>query len=381
MSRIGIITLVKVNNYGAELQAFATQKVIELLGYDSEIIDYPYYKDKRYKLTKGSRPVFSFSFKDKILEFLYPKYVWVKTLFSGYKENKQRVENFNLFHKLNTKFSKEYITAESLYQGMDYDAYIVGSDQVWNPYNYTSLDPYFLKFAPADKKRISYASSIGVSSIPSYAFNYYKEGWQSFDSISVREENAVKIVKDISGKDAKWVLDPTLLLDLSEWRKVSSPVPGVKGNYLLIYEITPCPYIKDVAKAIAAEKHLCIIRINADSARKEPDSEILNIRNAGPSEFVWLFDHASFVVTNSFHGTAFSINMNKEFLVVTPSRKNNNSRQKSLLGLFDLTSRLIQENQNFQVNDLEAINYYTVNTKLETERAKCIDFLKSSIDG
>lgn len=382
MKKVGILSLFNVANFGAELQAFATQKALENLGYDSELIDYPFYKDKRYVLTPKSRPVFKFSIRDKFEEWLYPKLMKLMTLLHYSNAIKIKAQRFSDFHKDFSRLSREYRTAESLYnEDLGYDVYLVGSDQVWNPTNYTSLDPYFLKFAPVGKKRISYASSIGLSEIPLYAKEYYKLAWQAFDAISVREENAIDIVKNVSGRNATCVLDPTLLLTAKEWHKVGKPVEGVNGNYLLIYEITPCPYIKVLAKHIAKTKGLRLVRINKDTIRKEKDSEILNILDAGPSEFIWLFENASFVVTNSFHGTAFSINMNKDFYVVAPKRKKNNSRQQSILKLFELSDRLVPEHSEFPDVSKFGIDYSSVNALLESERLKSMEFLKNAIDG
>lgn len=382
MKKIGIITLFNVANFGAELQAYATQKKIETMGYEAELIDYPFYKDKRYLSTAKSKPIFQFSYKDRVIEWLYPKAMMINTLLHYSNAIKRRANKFSGFHKEFSCLSKEYRTAESLYsEDLGYDVYMVGSDQVWNPTNYTSLDPYFLKFAPKGKKRISYASSIGLGELPSYAKEYYKIGWQEFDAISVREENAVNIVQGVSGKHAVCVLDPTLLLDANEWHRVSRKVEGIEKYYLLLYEITPCPYIKELAKHIAKEKGLQLVRINKDTIRKEKDSEILNVLDAGPSEFIWLFENASFVVTNSFHGTAFSINMNKDFYVVAPERKKNNSRQQSILRLFGLTDRLVPERSEFSDLSKFGIDYSSVNALLESERLKSMEFLKKAIDG
>lgn len=380
--KIGIITLYNVFNFGAELQAYATQKKIEMMGYEAELIDYPFYKDKRYVSTPKSKPVFQFSYKDRLIEWIYPKAMKFKAILHYSNAIKKRANKFSGFHKEFSCLSKEYRTAESLYsEDLGYDVYMVGSDQVWNPTNYTSLDPYFLKFAPIGKKRISYASSIGLSEIPAYAKEYYKLAWQTFDAISVREENAANIVQEISGKPATCVLDPTLLLNAIEWHRVGKKVEGIEKDYLLLYEITPCPYIKNLAKHIANEKGLQIVRINKDTIRKEKDSEILNILDAGPSEFIWLFENACFVVTNSFHGTAFSINMNKDFYVVAPERKKNNSRQQSILRLFGLTDRLVPEHSEFPDVSKFGIDYSSVNALLESERLKSMEFLKNAIDG
>ena len=382
MKRIGIVTLSKVNNYGAELQAFATQHALQLMGYDAEIIDYLYFTNPRHKKTKGSKPNFSMPLKLKVIVALYP---WLQR-YKRLKQDKtilnKRDHSFESFHKENTKFSKEYRTAESLAAAkMDYDVYIVGSDQVWNPYNYTSLDPYFLKFAPQDKTRISYASSFGVSALPEHTRTYYEKALRSLNAVSVREENAVQLVKDVAGVEAQWVLDPTLLLTGEEWIKYGHAVEGLPDRFVLIYEVTPCGYVKQLALNAAEELGCKVVRITCDASRQESDDEVINVMNAGPAEFIWLFSKATMVVTNSFHGTAFSLNMQKDFFVVTPERKKNNSRQKSLLRLVGQENRLLVEGVPMPDKDKYGVDYSTVNPLLAEARGKSLNYLKGAIDG
>lgn len=379
---VGIITIFNVNNYGAELQAYATQKALQQMGYDAELINYPFYKNERHIPTDASKPVFPMPFKKRLVEWAYPKVANLKLLFQHAISGEKRLSNFAGFHNQFTKLSPEYRTIEALYNAeKKYDAYIVGSDQVWNPGVYSSLNPYFLKFAPKERKRISYASSFGVASVPEYSKAYYREVLAGLDAISVREENAVQLVKDLCGKDAQWVLDPTLLLNVQEWMEVAKPVADLPEKYLLLYELTPCPYLKALALKIAKEEGLKVVRITKDAALVEKDGSIINVTDAGPSEFLWMFDHADFVVTNSFHGTAFSINFNKDFYVVTPARMNNNSRQQSILRLFNLSDRIIKEGEPLPGNNLWKIDFEPVNDILERERTKSKDYLKKAIDG
>ncbi len=379
---VGIITILKVDNYGAELQAYATQKALQQMGYNAEIIDYLFYKNPRHIQTQGSKPVFQMSAKKKLAEFLYPKISKLKQVLQHNNDAKTRAARFAKFHEDNTRFSAEFRTYEDLQKNCpEYDVYIVGSDQVWNPGIFSSLDPYFLKFAPAGKRKLSYASSFGVGQLPTETIDYYKESLCQLDSIAVREENAVDLVKDVSGRDAQWVLDPTLLLDKDAWMSVAESMSGVPERYVLLYELTPCPYLKTLAKHIAEMRQAKVVRITKDAARVENDEEIINITDAGPSEFLGLFANADFVVTNSFHGTAFSINFNRDFYVVTPSRKQNNSRQRSLLRLFGLSERLIIEDTPFEDINTDSIAFEKINLALGTERVKSVQYLENSIDG
>lgn len=382
MTKVGIITIVRVNNYGAELQAYATQVALRKHGYDAEIIDYLFYKNKGHKRTKASRPTFKMPLKKHLAEWLYPKRARLKALLQQNKLMEVRANNFEKFHQEYTHFSVTYHSYDELLNApLDYDAYIVGSDQVWNPGVYSSLDPYFLKFAPKGKRKLSYASSIGLSDLPIHTHKYYHEALNALDAISVREEQAVDLVKQVSGRDAQWVLDPTLLLNAEEWQKVAKMPQGIPEKYILLYELTPCPYLKTLAKHIAGIKGCKVVRITKDANRVEPNDDVINVMDAGPAEFLGLFHNAVFVVTNSFHGTAFSINFNRPFYVVTPSRMKNNSRQQSILKLFGLSNRIITEGTELPTEEDLNINFDKANDILYIQRENSLKYLTNNIDG
>lgn len=377
--KIGIITILKVNNYGAELQAYATQAVLKRLGYDAEIIDYLYYKNKKHIRTQLSRPLFPIPLKKTLAEFLYPIISDIKRLCycrqASIRENK-----FEVFHQKYTSLSRTYRTIDSLYSGAtDYDVYIAGSDQIWNPGTFSSLDPYFLAFAPEVKKRIAYASSFGVNTIPEYAKQYYSTQLSRFHAIGVREKDATGLIKSLCGKESTWVLDPTLLLDKNEWRKVSSSINNWPERYILIYELTRCKYIKNLALHFSKMMNLPIVRICKDSVPEDNAASIIQITDAGPGEFLTLFEKASLIVTNSFHGTAFSLNFNKNFYTVVPRRKDNNSRQRSILQLCGLEHRLLTEGSDYP-EKIQDIDYNTVNGIIKEERDKSIKFLTDAIN-
>lgn len=379
MIRIGIITILKVNNYGAELQAYATQAVLNRLGYDAEIIDYLFYKNSEHKATTLSKPTFHHGIKKWLAEWLYPIMERLKAKKYG-KINQIRLERFDNFHREYTRMSQTFHTMDELYTHVpNYDIYMVGSDQVWNPGIYSSIEPYFLTFAPKGKKRIAYASSFGVSTLTDSYIPFYRKMLKEMNAIGVREEQAVSLVKEVSGKNATWVLDPTLLLTATEWKQIVRPTVTLNEKYLLIYELTPCPYIKTLATHLGKILNYRIVRICKQAAVE--DKEILNVTDAGPAEFLHLFSEASLILTNSFHGTAFSINFSKDFYTVTPTRKANNSRQQSLLKLMGLENRLLQENAPLPDLAKITIDYTTVRLILEKERAKSTLFINKAIHG
>jgi polysaccharide pyruvyl transferase WcaK-like protein len=379
MKKIGIITIVKVNNYGAELQAFALQRKLRDLGYDAEIIDYLFYKHNKHIKTAKSKPWISIGFKNQIKEILSPVFYNIKTAL--YRNSKRiREKKFDEFHFFNTQFSKTFFSIDELYNAqLDYDVFIVGSDQVWNPSSNTNLDPYFLTFAPKNKKRISYASSFGVAEVPPSTIPFYKERLQQFTAISVRESQAVDLVNKILDKPALHVLDPTLLLSKNEWSRISK-TPDVKKPYILLYILSPSDFATRLAESIAIQTGWKIVRICKEATREDKNKTIKNIIDAGPSEFIGWFLNASFIITNSFHGTAFSINFNKPFYTIAPSHKTNNSRQQSLLNLLGLEKRLLKEDTILPEGEPLYLDFTDVNILLKKERKKSIDYLISNIN-
>lgn len=386
MKTIGIITIVKVNNYGAELQAFALERKLQQLGYDTEIIDYLYYKNWKYKDSKMSKPFISMNYKEKILYWIKYRLInfsIVHILPFVNKTIKKRNNNFLEFHKINTKFShQEYSSMTTLYNNPpQYDIYIVGSDQVWNPFTSSSIEPYFLTFAPKEKNKLSYASSFGVTLIPEYLKKRYQDLLNNLNYISVREQSGVTLIEQLTNKKAYLTLDPTLLLNKADWSKVIKHYPKMPHQYVLIYQLSDSQKIVDLALRIGKQYQMKIYRICKRAYANTHNKGIINILDAGPAEFLSLIYNATFMITNSFHGTAFSINFNIPFYSIISSRKLNNSRLESLLNITNLNSRLLTDDTPIEsINISTTIDYKTVNNLLEFYRKQSIEYLINSIE-
>lgn len=378
--KIGIVTILKVNNYGAELQAYATQKVLQLMGYDAEIIDYLFYKNPKHKRTKMSAPTARMSIRKHLAERIYPILAHWKSRHYRNAQN-ERNAKFEEFHRENTRQSVCYDTLDKLKSAkLDYEILMTGSDQVWNPGIYSSLDPYLLRFGDKKMRRVAYASSFGVSCVPDDVKTYYKESLRRYSSIGVREDKAVELVRNLSGRDASLVLDPTLLLNNDQWMEVAKPVDGMPDKpYILIYELSEVPYIKMLAQYISSQTGMPIVRLCKNASPEDNENEIKNVIDAGPAEFLYLFAKAGYVVTNSFHGTAFSINFGKQFYTVIPLGKSNNSRQRSLLKLMGCEDRMLVEGS--QMPNITEVDISIVDKRLVEERQKSINFLKYAIEG
>lgn len=345
--KIGVITIEKVNNYGAELQATATIKVLQGMGYETEIIDYCYYKNWNFKDTRISAPFVSMSVKGRLMYWV--KYRLVNRIVAKilpllYPTVKRRIQRFEDFHKINTRMSKRYLSMPELYQTkMDYDVYVVGSDQVWNPSASSSIEPYFLTFAPKEAKRISYASSFGVSNIPASLYEKYKRLLSNIDYLSVREQTGVCLVKTLTGRDATCVLDPTLLLNKKQWGNIMLAYPHMPSRYILVYQLLPSETLPSLAKSIAEEMKCPIYYLAKRAYAVNAPNGMRVIKDAGPAEFLWLIKNASCVVTNSFHGTAFSVNFCTPFYTVLNSKRGSNARITSLLNSVNLMGRIVYE--------------------------------------
>lgn len=380
---IGIITIVKVNNYGAELQAFALQKKLELLGYRSEIIDYIYYKNWNFNDTAMSKPFISMGIKAKAV--YWAKYRLVNFLLAKVfpvfnKSVRLRLLRFDSFHRRNTKFSRQYRSMPDLYNAkLDYDVFVVGSDQVWNPMASSSIEPYFLTFAPKGARKISYASSFGVSQIDKSLHERFRDLLNNIDVISVRETSGQDLVKLLTGRHAELVADPTLLLTKQEWGKYMAEYPSMPKRYVLIYQLSDSVAIVRLAKRIAEEKGLPVFRICKRAFGERKDGGVTNILDAGPAEFLWLIAHAEYVVTNSFHGTAFSVNFSIPFFTVVSSTKKNNSRMESLLKSVKLQDRLLPDSINVGQIGLDVPNLNISQVVLAKMREQSISFLTKNI--
>ena len=379
--KIGVITIEQVNNFGAELQATATLKVLHSMGYDAEIIDYCYYKNWDYKDTPMSAPFVPMSSKGKLMYWV--KYRAVNWLVSKLLPRlcptvRRRIQRFENFHKVNTKMSSKFLSMPELYQAqMDYDAYIVGSDQVWNPSASSSIEPYFLTFAPKESKKISYASSFGVCDISLSLYEKYKDLLSNIDYISVREQAGVSLVKTLTGRNATCVLDPTLLLDKKQWTKIMLAYPDMPSRYILVYQLLPSKKLPSLAEKLGAEMNCPVYYLAKRAYAVKAPKGMRVIKDAGPAEFAWLIMNASCVVTNSFHGVAFSVNFSTPFYAVLKLDRGGNERITSLLNSGDLMNRIIYEGE--KLPSFSSVDDISVQTKLELMRSSSIEYLKKAL--
>jgi hypothetical protein len=355
--KIGIITIHSVYNYGAMLQAFALSKYIESIGYDSEVIDYrPYWICRNY----------NFHWKDL---FLDPRRALGVLKQASIK--RKRFDRFKEF--LNNdmpKSNKKYDSFKKL-SNHNYDILVTGSDQIWNPGITNADESFLLLFDKNNSKKVSYSSSFGVSDIPDYWRGRVKLALNKFDHLGVREQSGVNIINSLlPGKDVNLVLDPVFLLSTEYWREKSDNRFNPKEKYLLVYSLEVNDKIIKYALSIAREKKLKIVTLHP--FKGDYGFADICINEAGPKEFISLIDNAEFVVTNSFHGTAFSLLLNKPFSCVLHSKTG--TRMSSLLERLGMDFSVL----SLVEDDIE-IPFYVMNEQSQIELNKHIELSKGSL--
>ena len=349
--KIGILTFQRTSNFGSMLQTYALAAAVRALGYNAEVIDYRCSSvESRERLTpkfSSLRDIARYLIVDRklikkgkaLLSFLMGKCMLSSRRFEKSDLNKSLTE---------------------------YDIFIVGSDIVWDPLITKSDLTFFSDFVPQNKGKISFASSLGKE--PYYNSLFWEKAFYNltlFDSIAVREEKTAKIFSDYLKRDVKWVCDPTLLLDVNEWNKVTSD--KYKGkNYVLVYfnAGTSVEDAIEYAKKINAEVYL----VNYSFPVKGTKS----ISEINLEDFLSLIKYAKCVFTGSYHGMLFSIYFEKEFWFYNRAHA---ERMISLASRFDLLSRDRGKNQLV----MESIDYSKITPLVKEFRNESKKWLNNAI--
>ncbi len=360
--KVAIITMHAARNYGAVLQTYALQHYFEEMGNEVEIIDYklPNQTIKGYLLNINNKfkknPIIKLAYLAKTL---YPKHITTR-LFRDFQERRLKLsEPVTLDEEKRWNFPKA-------------DIYCSGSDQIWNPRANGGFNPvYFLDGVTG--KKISYASSIGIPDLTDKEGKIIKEYLKDYCFISVRELSSIPILKNL-GYRPVCVLDPTLLLGQEEWRYFSHGQVE-EESYLLVYYFGNAKSILNIARQIAQKKGLKIRRISVGFEKYSNDDVIEKF--VTPERFVSLFLNAAYVITNSFHGTIFSINFEKQFLSYPITE--NNARFDSVFQMFDLQERNLRRYSGEEYKELSDIDYVKVSGILEEKREESYVYLKRAL--
>ena len=362
--KAGLVTFYHIHHYGALLQAAATERAVESLGGECEIIDY--YVNQNNDLFR--KPTGVGSAAANVHTALH------------YKALRDRYQRFERFSKDHLRISgHRFESLEELRSAeLPYDLILSGSDQIWNPKIFLDgrFDPVFFGTF-SSRRKIAYAPSFGVPHIPEGMEEELRSYLEQFSHISVRERQGREIVKEITGKDVPVVLDPTLLLTAEQWSAMAAPLDR-SGGYILCYCISKPGALAPYIQRLAEETGLPVVQLCGIRQKVHPKAAC--VLDAGPSEFLGLFQNASYVCTNSFHGTVFSVQFQKPFFTaVAPSElaAPESSRTFSILSRLGLTERIIGTGATAGLDD--TIDWADVDRRLRAARQSSLDYLRAAL--
>lgn len=371
--KASVITLHTVDNYGSVMQTYATQQILKKCGYDVEFVDY--WRRDNLPQSRAERML-----EGSTLQKLKP--LWgindftrratVSILKSVLEKQKSPMWKF-LEERVNlTKV--RYCSYDELKSDPPMaDVYITGSDQVWNSIWNKGIDPaYYLDFAPTGKPRIAFSASIGREQLDAEEIPETKRLLQKYSAISVREQSAVELLESMDIKSTL-VLDPTLMLGADEWRKLAAKQKKEKP-YILIYQLNPNPQMDQYAERLAQKKNWEVVRIGF--GRSDRQKGVRCVMMPSVEEFLGLFCDAACVLTDSFHATAFSLNLGTDFISILPGRFG--TRIESITKLTRTENRILSSYDDLTVIDGD-IDKENIQNIFAVERKKGFAFLKNAI--
>lgn len=371
IKRICLVTWYGSNNYGTNLQVYATKIILEKLGYTCHLIR-PFEKTKFS--TKNTLHCYILELKKVARKILFCK---------SNKTHRKKQHRLDSFLKDNFNYTRMVTSTQSLRKlNNEYDVFLTGSDQIWNPYFLNTFN--MLDFVNENKKKISYSSSIAVSEIPKEKQNLYKQLLGRFSHLSCREKTGSKVLSALLNRNVTPVLDPTFLLTEEDWelfgQKADLKDLKITGEYILNYFIGDSAENWDALYKIQKETQIENIIVVCVSKSKYNTKGTL-LENIGPYEFVWLIQHAKLICTDSFHATVISIALKKDFIDFlrfgAGDKKSEDSRILDPLNRYGLSHRLYQENNTQYLNSIDYSQVYRI---LQKDRDASIQYLLTSIN-
>lgn len=370
MKKIGIVTITGEANIGNSLQNYALSTLVQHFKYRTITLLRPFSSPDNLKIIVKT---------------------FVKQILKYNNDLSWRRYRFNHFRRKYIEVEKALLSEAKEINALKYDGFIFGSDQIWNMnLGITSkLDFFFGTFAPKEKK-IAYSASIGTDFIPAEYETYFTNAIRDFAYISVREEKAAQLIEQYTGRKVPVTLDPTLLLSCREWLKISKRPKYIAKSekFVLVYFLGAVP---DTAKQLLDDvcRQYNLRQIDLYSEWCVGNEELLKNRTfkeneyfTNPSEFIWLISHCSLMVTDSFHGSVFSILFQKPFRCFDRQEsgiEKMNSRMQTLFSQFHVADWCIGR----EGEDLEHIfdcDFSSVDSVLEREREKSLNYLREALN-
>lgn len=349
MKKIGVITFHKAHSYGAQLQAYATVEFLNNQGYVAEIIDYVNSYEQRFqKIFRSDNGKWTGYIINFVKEIILLKKYFAKKAFS------QSDKHIPIS-------AKKYTSLADL-DTVDYDVVVAGSDQIWNPQITDGIDKAFLLQFGNNVKRISIASSFGSYLLSTEEQAVYRSAFEKFDAISTREIFGKEQIERLTSKPVKLLMDPTFLLDREQWETqlaAKSKYSTLQDKYIVTFFVAPQPSYKEKVRRYAEAMRLPVWSIQPTIVKRVDCDKL--ILGANINDFVALLQNAALVITDSFHGVALSLNLNKNF--ISFNNAGNPVRISSLLNLLGLNERLDMPPEEFK-----AIDYKAIGKKLEAMR-------------
>lgn len=356
--KIGIITWHYYGNYGSMLQTYALYHAIENLGHNPIVLNY---RNPKYSKANGLRDAVL-----KILSIIPQSFV--SSLPIKLKQPQYRFSC--LIRQTKVVFEGSLLTPFI----KNLNSVICGSDQIWAPNVYNPV--YMLDFVPDNINKISYAASIGLDEIPQELVANYKKCIGRLDYVSVREQKGKEILKMQCNIESQVVLDPTLLININEWRKLESKSNIIKP-YIFCYFLKADHFYKTSVQRFAEEHGLEVYGVS-DNPNDADWMHILTHYTIGPREFLGLINDASIVITDSYHGTIFSLLYHKDFITIerfsSDDRICQNSRIYQLIDYFGISDNIVKVKGDTILKG-HSVDYEQFEKTLSSLRQKSISFL------
>lgn len=358
---IKVITRHAPSNYGSLLQSIATVAVLERLGHTCKIIDY--IRDDEHGL-------------NAIMTSLENKQGWnhnpikkMAYIIMRYPEEKNAEVKFEKMRKKYLKMTCRCRTYKDLGK-LEADIFMTGSDQVWGPVLNGKYDEaYFLSFVKG-KPKTAYAASFGRTDFTPQILSEYKQLLASYSGIAVRENTAFDLLHQMGVNCVGQVLDPTLLLTGKEWTHFIDQ--NIHGKYVLVYQLHNNHILNDYAIRFAKHVNLPLIRISPTFHQFRRGGRFVYLPELGT--FLSYLKNSTYIITDSFHGTAFAINFNRQFIEILPNSKTG-SRNRSILQLTGLQDRIVTDYADYSMSK-RMIDYERVNDILKKERVRSLEILE-----
>ena len=363
--KIGIMTFPDMTSYGCSLQMYALYRAVEQAGAEAEIIHYRNEYMKARHHTSAGR---SGSSMKAAMHMAARKLLHLRQI-AAFRNFEGRLDQY-----------PEKVTADKhvLWESAKrYDGVICGSDQVWNPLITDTDLSFFLDFCGPDTKRIAYAPSFGISEFSGEFTEKIRPELEKFRHLSVREEVGVRYVESLVNHKVDTVLDPTFLIPKQDWIALEKAHPLAKGKYIFCYPVRKSAALIRFGRELAEKKNATLIVVEGNflTQLRNKDVRIQYALDISPEEWLYLMHHADCVVTNSFHGAAFSVHYQKDFFLECSSAKAN-SRLEQLAALCGLEDRIIRD--SFDGANLP-IDYESVEARIAPARQASLDYLNQSI--